>query len=81
MNSDARGTLGWVGLVAYVALTDAILIKTKSRTMSSAFRDAIHHPAKRWVVGASWVGLTVHLFTKTKYDPISIIGQLIAEKI
>jgi hypothetical protein len=67
-------------LVGFVIVSDAVLIKIKDRTMSSAFRDAIHHPRRRWPVSISWALLTLHLFTRTKYDPISIAGRLLAAK-
>jgi hypothetical protein len=70
----------WLGLVGFVIVSDAVLIKIKDRTMSSAFRDAIHHPRRRWPVSISWALLTLHLFTRTKYDPISIAGRLLAAK-
>ena len=75
------GTAAWAGLVAFVVAADAALILTKSKTMSSTFRNALHHPVRRWVVGGSWTLLTLHLFTETKYDPISIAGNLLARGI
>lgn len=71
----------WMGLVGYIIVSDAILVKIKDRTMSSAFRDSIHHPRRRWPVTASWLLLTLHLFTRCKYDPISIIGKMLADKV
>lgn len=86
-------TKAWVGLTAYVVIADTYLIyqETKHRegycTMSTAFEDALRHPAKRWPVSISWALLTLHLFDlvlpeKLKpYEPITGIGRLVTERL
>ncbi len=80
MQPPHPASYAWAGIVGYVIAADAILIKSHRKTMSAVFREAIHHPSKRWPVTISWVLLTAHLFTKTKYDPISLVGKWLAEK-
>lgn len=80
MEKPHPATYGWAGIVLYVVVVDTILIKSGRKTLSSVFREAIYHPGKRLPVVASWALLTTHLFTKTKYDPISIAGRWLAKK-
>jgi len=80
MNRPHPATYAWAGLAFYVLAADVALIKSERLTMSSVFRDARYHPYKRWPVTLSWAVLTLHLFTKTKYDPISIAGDWLASK-
>jgi hypothetical protein len=80
MNAPHPASYAWAGLVLYVLAADTILIKSRRKTMSSVFREAIHHPTKRLPVTMSWGLLTAHLFTTTKYDPISIAGRWLANK-
>lgn len=80
MTKPHPASYAWAGLVAYVIVADALLIKNRRLTMSTVFREARHHPRKRWPVAVSWALLTAHLFTKTKYDPISMAGSWLAQK-
>lgn len=80
MTKPHPASYAWGGLVLYVIVADALLIKNRRLTMSAVFREARVHPRKRWPVTASWALLTAHLFTKTKYDPISIAGNWLAKK-
>ena len=47
----------WTGLVGYVIAADVVLVSFERKglegfgTMSSAFRDSLAHPVKRWPVG------------------------------
>lgn len=77
----------WGGLVGYVLIADSFLIKksksgqTHYYTMSTAFRESLAHPIKRWPIMMLWGLLTFHLFDfffpdKVKqYEPIRFIGN------
>ena len=58
----------WTGLVGYVIAADVVLVTFERKglegfgTMSSAFRDSLAHPVKRWPVIVAWGLLTFHLF-------------------
>jgi len=58
----------WFGLVVYIISADVTLIVFERKgyhrfyTMSSAFRNALSHPWKRWPVIIVWSLLTLHLF-------------------
>ena len=58
----------WTGLVGYVIVADVVLVTFERKglegfgTMSSAFRDSLAHPVKRWPVIVAWGLLTFHLF-------------------
>jgi len=81
----------WLGLSLYVVSADMFLIVNERKdsekyyTMSSAFRDALAHPIKRWPVILMWLGLTFHLFDFffpehiKKYEPVRLIGTRIAK--
>lgn len=66
------GTVGWVGLTAYVAVWDAYA----PETLSGAFGRAVLHPKARWPVVALWGLTTAHLFgvLPRRYDPIARVG-------
>jgi len=77
----------WLGLTVYVINADAFLIyneragRTNYYTMSSAFRDAVKHPRKRWPIILAWLALTLHLFDFIipikirQYDPLRMAGS------
>lgn len=52
-----RGTLGWIGLVAYVSLWDSLA----SETLSRALWRGLENPKSRPVVLFCWLWLTSHL--------------------
>lgn len=61
------GELGWVGLVGYVVLIDAIAWKNqtknkKDETMSVAFGRSLQHPVARIGTLLAWGMVTAHLF-------------------
>lgn len=82
------GQLAWVGLASYVTLYDvpALIIKNRQieRTgssdidlMTEAWREALHHPKRRWIVIGCWAFTTKHLFFGEFLpwlDPFVIIG-------
>lgn len=70
--------VAWAGLTAYVCLADLALVRAKQDTLSTAFRDAVHHPIKRWPVGVLWTFLTAHLFLNLPWDPLRKIGERIS---
>ncbi len=78
--SSALGA-AWFGLVGYITIAEALLMKYKRTTMSTGFRECIYHPKKRWPVSLSWLLLTAHLFVNMKYDPIKLVGRMLAKKI
>lgn len=80
MKRPHPASYAWAGIPVYVIIADTLLIKNKRLTMSTVLRDASRHPKKRWPVTISWALLTAHLFTKTKYDPISVAGRWLANK-
>lgn len=57
-----RAQQAWIGLAIYVVLADSLLVHRREPTMSSAFREAVCHPRRRWPVIAAWAYLTLHLF-------------------
>lgn len=81
------GGWGWVGVVAYVAVIDGLLIARKRETLSEVFGAALLHPWKRLPVLAVWAVLTAHLFAELmpewlrvrfkKVDPISGLAKLV----
>lgn len=68
MPVPSPASFAWIGLVIYVVSVDATLIVyerkgfKRSYTMSTAFRNALSHPWKRWPVIIVWSLLTLHLF-------------------
>jgi hypothetical protein len=71
----SRGSYGWLGLAAYVALFDVI----SRETLSSAFTTAMSDPKRRpWVVAVT-VYLVAHLYhgIPDRYDPLRCIDRYI----
>ncbi len=68
MDAPSPAFGAWLGLVGYIIAADAILIvferngHVRYYTMSTAFRNALSHPWKRWLVIIVWGLLTLHLF-------------------
>ena len=82
----------WIGLVAYVAVVDTILLRLHRKrglpycTLSEAFGDALKHPIKRFPLIFAWFLLTLHLFGcliperfnfLKKLDPIGYLARLL----
>ena len=57
------GAWAWAGLAAYVATTDAWLLRHGRETLSQVFGEALRHPIKRIPVIALWAIITLHLFS------------------
>jgi hypothetical protein len=80
----------WLGLTIYVIGADLFLLiqerkgKPNYYTMSSAFRDALRHPVRRWPVILMWLLLTFHLFDfffpekLRQLEPIGATGRQIS---
>lgn len=62
------GDKGWAGLFLYVLIIDSWawynckVRKKGDETMTAAFGSWLMHPRSRWVTGAAWAGITLHLF-------------------
>lgn len=72
-----QGSLAWVGLSSYVVLYDIWAMFSGKETLSSAFERAIQAPKKRWLVTASWLLTTKHLFFKDIVpwlDPFAVLA-------
>lgn len=80
MKKPHPASYAWAGIPLYVIAWDTGLIKSGRKTMSAVHREAIQHPTRRWPVTISWTLLMLHLYTKSKYDPISIAGRWLAKK-
>ena len=78
----------WFGLTIYVISADLYLIAQRQKgkmqfyTMSTAFRDSLSHPIKRWPIILIWTYLTFHLFNFffperiRRLDPLSALGAV-----
>ena len=79
-NRRINGSWGWFGLAAYVAVWDALAVKGKTETLSSAFWRGVTSSKHRvWVIPL-WSALTAHLFhlVPKKYDPLRVIVERVA---
>lgn len=81
MGSRARriwrsGSTGWVALAAGVIAWNITHAHDEAE-MSQAFARGAHHPTGRFVVGAAWAILTLHLFNRIpdRYDPLTRLGD------
>jgi hypothetical protein len=77
MQDSTWGLIAWEGLLAYILLTDSALGLAGKPYMTDIFRDALRHPAKRWLVISAWALTTKHLFYPELLpwlDPFSVIG-------
>lgn len=84
----------WMGLAAYVAAVDILLLKAKKSrghpycSMSEGFGDALAHPIRRWLVIMVWAIVTLHLFGPvlpgsdrlSKYDPIGRLARILVDE-
>lgn len=73
----AFGSYLWVGLASYVFIADVFALLSKRETLSEAFGRAIDNPRRRWLVTASWLFTTKHLFFRKFIpwlDPFALIA-------
>lgn len=78
--------LAWAGLAGYVFVVDIALLLKGNKPMTEVWREALRHPAHRWVVIAAWGFTTKHLFAGNFIpwlDPFNIIaaGAMAIQKL
>lgn len=86
-------TWAWFGLAAYITLADAALIAGERKgwdrycTMSTAFKEALGSPVRRWQLILLWATITLHLFPILvpekiqPYEPMGFIGRKLSNVI
>lgn len=73
------GWVGWLILVAYVAIWDGI---PKTETLSNAwYRAWSGHSIGKAITLGSWAVVTLHLFYPMKNDPINLIGRVLGKLV
>lgn len=72
-----NGSTGWAILAAGVLAWNASHAHEEAEMLSQAFARGMQHPTGRFVVGAAWAILTLHLFDRLpdRYDPLSWVGH------
>lgn len=72
--------IAWEGLLGYVLTAEALLGAFGKPLMTDAWREALNHPVKRWMVITAWGLTTKHLFFPKVLpwlDPFSFIGLVL----
>lgn len=72
------GTIGWVGLAAYVIAWDILA----PETLSSAVDRALEHPSMKYVAWGIGGVVSGHLFNviPPALDPIQRVGDYVADR-
>ena len=80
-------TIAWLSIPVDVIVADLVLMAMEFRrrrdapeaaeilTLSGGFREAAHHPVRRWPVTLAWAYITAHLFLDLRWDPLHILGR------
>lgn len=78
-----KGKWGWLLLAGYVGVWDGLAVHGTTQTLSDAFCSALKNPRHKWWVIASWVYITLHLFSgiPSKYDPFRVFAMKIGDDI
>ena len=78
LRKESAGSWGWAGLALYILLWHLFGILRNFELLTTAWRRALAHPYRRWIVIIAWIMTTKHLFFGgflPKLDPFHAIGM------